>query len=197
MVKPSYNLRHVERLYNQVLKNLSCNFKFYCLTDTNHNSIYPINFIDISSYQLDTWWNKVLIFDKTISGNNQNLYFDLDIDISDNIDFLIDDLDNNKLAVVDTIWKQQKYFDQLKKFKRASSFISYGNSSVMGWIGNSHQFLVDMLLEDLNKHTIEHFGDDTFINKYGNIKYFSQFIGWAGNLKYVDEKKILIGYKDL
>jgi hypothetical protein len=42
----------------------------------------------------------------------------------------------------------------------------------MGWKNNSHQYLLGMFMSDIFKHTAEHYGDDTFINRNGNIKYF-------------------------
>ena len=203
LVKPSYSLKYVDRLYEQIKNNLSYEFNFICLTDTNYQSIYPIKFIDVKSYELDTWWNKVLIFDKSISGNDKNLYFDLDILVKGNLDFLVDDIEDDYLHVVNTLWKDEKYFKLIKKSKYGKSdffnraFYCYGNSSVMGWKGNQHQHLVDLLLSDLNKHVIEHFGDDTFINLYGKIKYFQPKILWANKMDYdkITDRRIIITYK--
>ena len=95
------------------------------------------------------------------------------------MDFLLNNITEENITVVDTVWKNENYFKNAKKVRRNSAFFSYGNSSVLGWTGNSHQFLVDMLF-DYPMHTIEHFGDDTYINKYGKIKYFDQKIGYYG-----------------
>lgn len=156
-------------------KALSKQFKFICLTDRDESSDKPIEFIRVDGYELDTWWNKVLIFKDGVSGESINLYFDLDVSIVRMIDSLIDDIEHDKLCVVDTVWKDREWNDEII-MDRKDAFISYGNSSVMGWIGRSHDFLTQMLLEDVYKHTSEHYGDDTFIQKYGRIKYFKRAI---------------------
>lgn len=153
-------------------KYLSQDFVFNCLTDTKQQSDLPINFIDVDHYELDTWWNKVLIFSKDISSDGINLYFDLDVLFTDNIDFLIKDPQDD-LYVVDTVWKNAKFFE-LNKDKDA--FTGYGNSSVMLWKGKQFDYLTEMLLLDPFKHTTDHFGDDTFINMWGNCRYLDRRI---------------------
>jgi len=141
---------------------------------------------------------KYCLFDKTISGPDINIYFDLDINIMGNIDFLLESITDTNVTVVDTIWKNKNYFHLNKNVKFKDAYISYGNSSVLGWKANSHQFLVDMLLDN-PMHTIEHYGDDTFINKYGKVNYFQQKI--QTNIRKMEkdivDKRIMINYKDL
>lgn len=176
-------------------------FNFICLTDVDVVSDRPIKFINVDYYSLDTWWNKVLIFDQSISGPNYNLYFDLDTKILNNLDFLLQHIEEDSVSVIDTIWKDQKYFNNKYFFpiwyKRADAFFAYGNSSVMGWIGNKHQYLVDLLFDDLFKHTTEHYGDDTFINKYGKIKYFPPVISREFGDIQIENPVLYIHYKTI
>lgn len=198
-VKPKYHWDDVVRLYSLCVEYLSVPFNFFCLTDQPWFLYDQITIIDVREYQLDSWWNKVLIFDNKISGEDKNLYLDLDVDITADITELLDDIDQDHLHVVDTPWKDEKYFNQKYSsysiLKRADSYFSYGNSSVMGWIGNSHSYLTKMLLNDVFKHTLEHYGDDTFINKYGKIKYFKPLIATANNPKLINNPKIIIHHK--
>lgn len=101
-----------------------------------------------------------------------NLYFDLDVLFTNNINFLIKD-PHDDLYVVDTVWKNKKFFE-LNKDKDA--FTGYGNSSVMLWQGHNFDYLTEMLLIDPFKHTAEHFGDDTFISMWGNCRYLDRRI---------------------
>lgn len=199
LVKPSYNIKYVERIYTSVKRHLTYDFNMICLTDSEWKTDYPIQFIDVSGYELDTWWNKVALFSKDISGKSVNLYFDLDIEIVGNIDFLVQDVDIHKLAVVDTLWKDGNFVEEGLKQKRGSSFFCYGNTSVMGWTGESHDFLFERLLED-PFITVEHFGDDTYINGNGNIKYFQPLICDLNSSRYmksIKDKRIIIHIKDL
>lgn len=170
-----------------------------CLTDSEWETDYPIRFIDVSKYELDTWWNKVALFAENISGRDINLYFDLDIDIVGNIDFLVEDVDLYKLCVVDTLWKDGNFIELGLKQKRGSAFYCYGNTSVMGWTGTSHDFLFKKLLED-PFIMVDHYGDDTYINGSGNIKYFRPLICDVSSSRYMKsmkDKRIIIHIKDL
>jgi len=197
LVKPGYNIKWVERLYNLCKKYLSYDFTFTCLTDQENISNFPIEFIQVEQYELDTWWNKVLIFKNDISKEGINLYFDLDINFKNNIDFLIKD-PNDDLYVIDTVWKNEKYFELNKGL---DAFTSYGNSSVMLWKGNNFNYLCEMLLLDPFKHTIDHYGDDTFINMWGNCKYLDRRIiphNFSNSSTHlINDPVIFINYKDI
>ena len=187
LVKPGYNIQWVERLYSLCKKYLSYDFTFTCLTDQENISNFPIEFIRIEQYELDTWWNKMLIFKDDISKEKINLYFDLDIDILDNFDELLDQIEPNKLCLVDTPWKNtHEYFTHA--LKNSAAFIEYGNTSVMGWIGKSQNNLFEYFYSDIFKHTSEHFGDDTFINRNANKKYFSNIIGLQNSIINIKKK---------
>ena len=170
-VKPKYTYEDVVRLYLSCSKYIKVPFRFVCLTDHNWNR-EPIETIQVGEYELDTWWNKLLIFDPQFSKNNTSLYFDLDTKITTDITYMIDELDDDHLFVVDTPWKDQEYFNQTSSRVNTKAFLEYGNTSVMGWKNKSHGYLLGILMSDIFKHTAEHYGDDTFINRSGNIKYF-------------------------
>lgn len=173
LVKPKYSVDDVVKLRDNLTEHLKYNFNMICLSDREFN-VPGVEVVDVSSFDLETWWNKVLIFDKSIS-RDVNLYFDLDIKIHQDITPLIEQLDNDNITVVDTPWKDKKYFDQKLAsefaYRRSHSFLHYGNTSVMGWKGDK-QYIVDLLLSDVFTHTSQHFGDDTFINKHAKVNYF-------------------------
>jgi hypothetical protein len=197
LVKPGYNIKWVERLHSLCKKYLSYDFTFTCLTDQENISNFPIEFIQVEKYELDTWWNKVLIFKNDISKEGINLYFDLDINFKNNIDFLIKD-PNDDLYVIDTVWKNERYFELNKGL---DAFTSYGNSSVMLWKGNNFNYLCEMLLSYPFKHTIDHYGDDTFINMWGNCKYLDRRIiphNFSNSSTHlIHDPIIFINYKDI
>lgn len=198
LVKPLYDIRYVERLYNGVKENLNHPFKLHCLTDSVWQTNLPINFIDVTEYQLDTWWNKVAVFDTNISGPGINLYFDLDVKITGNIDFLIEDLEDDTLFVVDTIWKDVDYLLTQRSTKFGDAFYCYGNSSVLGWVGHSQHHLFEKLMND-PFITIKHYGDDTYLNSTAKIKYFDQKIcdyHSKESMYLMKDKRVLIHFKD-
>ena len=201
LVKPKYSIEHVESLYGQIRKYLTHEFKMTCLTDSLWSTDLPIDFIDVGEYELDTWWNKVAVFDGKISGRGINLYFDLDVKIHGSIDFLVEDVEDGVLKVVDTVWKNEKWWKLVEQstVRNKDKFFGYGNTSVMGWIGDSHDYLLKMLLDEVFKHTSEHYGDDTFINKYGRVAYFKPKIMTTAALNEVrlSDQRILIHYQTI
>jgi len=182
-----------------VKNNLSQPFEMFCLTDSKWDTDYPVKFIDVKKYDLDIWWNKVAMFDKTISGVGVNLYFDLDVDIVGNIDFLLDDLEKNKLCVIDTLWKGNNYVEEsINSRKNGKAFYHYGNTSVMGWFADDHQYLLDNLINN-PFITIEHYGDDSYVNTTAKTKYFKPLICTKCCPKYskiMIDSKIWIHFRD-
>ena len=131
LTKPAYSEADVVRLYDNAKQYCTKPFKFICLSDRDIK--HPeISTVRIDSYDLDTWWNKVLIFDQTISGDS-NLYFDLDVKINSNIDFLFNQINEENISVVDTPWKTEKYFAQKylgeRAYKIADAILHYCNLS--------------------------------------------------------------------
>lgn len=197
LVKPLYNIKYVERLYNGVKNNLSYPFNMICLTDSRWDTDLPITFVDTTKYELDTWWNKVVMFDESISGLGVNLYFDLDVEIIGNIDFLVDGVIDDSLFVVDTVWKDDAYL-KAKHFKKfGDAFYCYGNSSVLGWLGNTQDYLIKKLIAD-PFITMKHYGDDTYLNHYAKTKYFQQKICdyQSTVMSLMKDKRVLIHTKD-
>lgn len=190
LVKPKYSVDNVVRIFNQCKQHCTRPFEFNVITDRELN-LPEIKSYNLSEYDLDTWWNKMLIFHPMFVSESTNLYFDLDIDIRKNIDDMFDQVSDN-ILVVDAWWKNEKYFRQVVKNKDA--FLNKGNTSIIGWKGDK-TFLWNYFYNDFETHTIEHFGDDTFINQYGNVKYFKNNI----NLSYASDKntKIAIHHKQV
>lgn len=180
------------RIYDQCKKHCTKDFEFILITDQDLN-LPGIKSINVSSFDLDTWWNKMLIFHPMFFGEYTNLYFDLDTDIRKNFDDMFDQIQDS-ILVVDAYWKTERYFRQSIKLKYPDAFLSKGNTSVMGWKGDK-TWLWSYFEKDIEKHTIEHFGDDTFINKHGNVEYFKNNI----SLSYASDKntKIAINHKDI
>jgi hypothetical protein len=135
----------------------------------------------------------MLIFDPQYSKSDTCLYFDLDVKINRDITHIINEIDDQHLFVVDTPWKDKDYFNQLSHRIKTKAFLEYGNTSVVGWKKNSHQYLLGLFMSDIYKHTSENFGDDTFINRNGNIKYFKSVSITIPD--YYNNQDILISYK--
>lgn len=91
-----YGPRWVYNLKNMVKRNLTVPHEFVCMTDQ------PMP--DIKCYRcepnLQTWWNKIALF-KPGKFPGVNLYLDLDVVITANIDALLGELTPGKVAAPD------------------------------------------------------------------------------------------------
>lgn len=135
----------------------------------------------------------MLMFHPTFLSNYTNIYFDLDIDIRKNFDDMFDQIED-KILVVDAWWKNEKYFKQFLHVLNPDAFLSKGNTSVVGWKGDK-TWLWNYFEKDIDMHTIKHFGDDTFINTYGDVGYFKNNITLSNASD--NTTKIAINYKDI
>ena len=89
-----YPLYYVERLHRMVSRHLSQPFHFLYLTDAFSNSpvLAPgsrITTVDVASYCLPGWWNKMLLFSPALRGSEYTIYFDLDMVLVGSIDPLL------------------------------------------------------------------------------------------------------------
>jgi hypothetical protein len=122
-----YSRDFTTRLKDSVSKHLTIPHKFYCYTDN------PIEDYDVPvKYPyLSGVWHKLALLENT----GDSLFFDQDIEINSNIDFLAKDFD--KFTVIDsTPWKpkNQTWF----QFRLTQNTLV--NSSVMRWSNHKHIF---------------------------------------------------------
>lgn len=140
-----YNRSFVTKLKDSVSKYLTKEHKFFCLTDKPKKD-YDIPIVR----KFPDVWNKMHFFNYI--GNS--LYFDLDIKIHDNIDFLADDFEHFTL-IDSSKWKDNK--KDLGFKVRNNTLV---NTSVMRW-----SFAQDIYQKFANNH-------DTFFRLYKGIDRF-------------------------
>ncbi|MBP0047194.1 hypothetical protein H9C73_00475 [Marinobacterium sp. AK62] len=85
-----YPASYVNRLYHMVSRNLTQPFRFHCLTE-NASGLEPgIEHLPLETSDLTGWWYKLSLFQRDFFGLEGDLvYLDLDVVITGNIDFLI------------------------------------------------------------------------------------------------------------
>jgi hypothetical protein len=121
-----YNRSFVETLKYSIAKHLSKPHQFYCLTD---NPTEPYD-IPIQYLWLKGMFIKMSLFERT----GPSLYFDLDVEINESIDFLAEDFEG--LTVVNSEnWKELQ-----SDFKFAINRNTLINTSVMKWSDQRHIF---------------------------------------------------------
>tara|TARA_B100000965_G_C19592800_1_gene758712 strand:- start:2253 stop:2873 length:621 start_codon:yes stop_codon:yes gene_type:complete len=159
-----YDRSFVEKLKSSVAKHLTVPHRFTCLTDKpemdyDEGLEYP---------ELSGVWHKLSLFEK-VGINNKCLYFDLDIEINGNIDFLVwNEEDFEKLTLINSMnWKALKSDDRFRY--RNNTLI---NSSIMRW-SNSYD-IFEKFMEKRDLYLRLYTGIDRFIFNERNrlsIKY--------------------------
>lgn len=134
-----YSPEYVYALKEMVEKNLTVEHDFRCITTRRLDGIVTINpFVPYSG-----WWQKIGLFAPTIA-MGPSLYFDLDIVITGNIDYLV----------------------EFTKYKIAApaNWARSGHgglqSSVMAWRGNWH---LPYRMFDYQKDSKRFYGDQEFL----------------------------------
>jgi hypothetical protein len=153
-----YNRDFVTRLKDSVESNTTLDIKFWCYTD-QPESEYDI---PVKYPYLRGVWHKLALFDFV----GLNIFFDLDVEIKKNIDFLFTDF--QELTLIDSSrWKSKRSFDKdIFRFRLYND--SRINSSFMRW--NDCSFIFKYFLSNQDTHLRLYGGIDRFIYNE-NIPY--------------------------
>ena len=148
-----YDRSFVENLKTSIEKHFTIEHKFNCLTDKPEKEYdQPVQYPYLKGV-----WHKLSLFEKV----GKNLFFDLDVEINGDIDFLVwNHEDFKKLHVINsTNWVSNSMGQSEMKFAtRNNTFI---NSSVMRWEDSYSIFEKFMEKRDLYLRLYE--GIDRFI----------------------------------
>lgn len=149
-----YTAEHVNRLYRMVEKNISLPFTFTCFTD-DVSGLDPKIKTWTLDQQLSGWWNKIHLFDKC--SDDINVYFDLDVVIQNNLDWLIKD--TGCLQLIDYSWHNPWDASRMNRYEHDLSY----NSSVMIWKGKLHE-IVDTFFNNVTTNVKLFRGLDGFLS---------------------------------
>ena len=151
-----YSRDSVTRLKDSVESNTTLDIKFWCYTDQPKEDYdIPVKY----SY-LKGVWHKLALFEFT----GPSVYFDLDLDIENNIDFLFRDFDGFTLLNAEK-WKDYNFEDELEQFRFRLNNDTKLNSSFMRWQDNKIVF--EKFIKEPNTYTRIYKGIDRFIYNEG------------------------------
>lgn len=137
-VEQKYSFNYVKNLYNSLRKRSTKPFTFYCLIDSVEKKIEygDIRYIIKPPTNHFKFWNKVYLFEKYseyLDNDNNNVFFDLDVVILDDIDDLLDwaiEYDDNKMAVCHAYERGEiELYVDMKKRSHCTPY----NSSICIW----------------------------------------------------------------
>ena len=152
-----YGPEYVNRLFYAVQRHVTLPFKFWCFTDDDTGIDYRVKIAPLKfANQLESWWNKIMLFsdDIPIPAGEHIFYIDLDTLIVDNIDDLLTDRVPDIIVLRDFYhgiaktaglvgsglmsWKHGKYTNIWKKFIKdpSAAVLSCRPHGDQRWIEN-------------------------------------------------------------
>lgn len=157
-----YDWTWVHKLYNGVKRSFSLPLNFYVFTDCidttqPYKQIQLPHIEGLSEYQRGhcAWWYKLYLFAKDNTLTGKIIYFDLDVMLTGNCDFLAD-VPNDKFGI-------------RKEWYKITSRQIY-NSSVMVFCGGRYSYLWELYMQRRRYAQPRLHGDQDFISIHVNKK---------------------------
>lgn len=147
-----YGPEYVNKLYNNLCKNITVPYEFICFTEDTTNVLAPTK--PLPKLNLEGWWNKLWLFNPQLPIKNDRVfYIDLDTMILGNIDHILSNLN--------------KGLYMLRDFYRPTGY----GSGLMSWNLNEQFYLWELFqVEKLKRPLLQlpGHGDQGFIEHYAH-----------------------------
>lgn len=141
---------YVIKFYQSLKRNISFDFKFYCLSDSLIENINTIPLIPLIN-DAPGYWHKVQLFRESI--DIPTLYFDLDTIIKSDLDIILKDLENENFVMVRSPFKKP-----------------YHSSCIMYWNGD-YRFVWEKYISNMRNYNEmykrkidQNYGDQLYIS---------------------------------
>jgi hypothetical protein len=161
-----YGPEYVNRLARAVQRHTTVEYQFWCMTEDSTGLLESVNVIPLRfANRLDSWWNKLVLFDSAngITPGEQIFYIDLDTLIVDNIDYLLTD------QVPDIVMLQDFYHGIAKSAGALGS-------GLMSWRHGNYQHIWDKFIRSPEEaiQSVAPHGDQQFIANHIDAWYHWQ-----------------------
>lgn len=160
-----YQAEYVNKLYSMVKRNLTVPFEFVCYTDDSTGIDKAIRTEPISIIAGVTgWWYKPMFFNSNLGLKGTILFFDLDVVIFKNIDYLFTH-EPNKFCIIRDF--NRHVIKNYNKF----------NSSVFRLTTGMHRSVYDEFIKNPKHHIGRYHGDQDWIRamvKEGEYAYWPE-----------------------
>jgi hypothetical protein len=124
LVGDKYDPLYVRNLFNMTKRWCSASFDFVCYTDVPLSGIDCIKIDDPNKYE-PVWFKLEILSLKELSTYTHKAFFDLDVVIHNNIDWIFEGSRDPNLHVIQSKWKHP---EEINSFRNTGC-----NSSVMLW----------------------------------------------------------------
>ena len=146
-----YSADYVNKLYNMVKRNLTLDYEFVCFTEdaTGIDPAIRIEPIPLIS-GVTGWWYKPMFFNPNLGLKGTVLFFDLDVIIFENVDYLFT-FEPNKFCIIRDFNRQ--FIKNYNKF----------NSSIFRLDTSMHSEVYTNFMKDPNGPMRRYHGDQDWI----------------------------------
>ena len=188
-----YSSEDVNTLYNN-LKKYNDKHTYYCYTDNSEGLDKHIDVIWIpSSPRLKKWWNKLRMFAQEFPLEGKCMFFDIDTVVMNNPFKVLDQIDFDKLTILDCHWKSDPIYD------RTTNYDVRIASGVITWTAGNHTEMWESFFANKDYFLRKYKGIDRYIvhEKYSYETFPHTYIQSYKYQKEIDYEPALMTYEEV
>ena len=188
-----YSSEDVNALYNNLIEYDST-YSYHCYTDNPTNLNKNINVIDIPAYPtLKKWWNKLRMFAQEFPLEEKCMFFDIDTVVMNNPFKVLDQIDFNKLTILDCHWKSDPIYD------RTTNYDVRIASGVITWTAGNHTEMWESFFANKDYFLRKYKGIDRYIvhEKYSYETFPYTYIQSFKHQKEIDYEPAIMTYEEV
>jgi len=188
-----YSSEDVNTLYNN-LKKYNDKHTYYCYTDNSEGLDKHIDVIWIpSSPRLKKWWNKLRMFAQEFPIEGKCMFFDIDTVIKNDPFKILDQIDFNKLTILDCPWKTDPIYS------RATNYDVRIASGVITWTAGNHTEMWENFISNKDYFLRKYKGIDRYIvhENYSYETFPHTYIQSYKYQKEIDYEPAIMTYEEV
>ena len=188
-----YSSEDVNTLYNN-LKKYNNKHTYYCYTDNSEGLDKHIRVIWIpSSPRLKKWWNKLRMFAQEFPLEGKCMFFDIDTVVKNDPFKILDEVDFNKLTILNCHWKSDPIYDRLTNYDVRIA------SGVITWTAGNHTKMWDKFITNKDYFLRKYKGIDRYIvhENYSYETFPNTYIQSFKHQKEIDYEPAIITYEEV
>ena len=188
-----YSSEDVNTLYNN-LKKYNDKHTYYCYTDNSEGLDRHIDVIWIpSSPRLKKWWNKLRMFAQEFPLEGKCMFFDIDTVVKNDPFKILDQVDFNKLTILNCHWKSDPIYDRLTNYDVRIA------SGVITWTAGNHTEMWDKFITNKDYFLRKYKGIDRYIvhENYSYETFPNTYIQSYKHQKEIDYEPAIMTYEEV
>ncbi len=194
-----YSSDDVNALYNNLIEYNS-EYSYHCYTDNPEGLNENINVIWIPGYpRLKKWWNKLRMFapefslDTDLPVIGKCMFFDIDTVIKNDPFKILDEVDFNKLTILNCHWKSDPIYDRVTNYDVRIA------SGVITWTAGNHTEMWESFIANKDYFLRKYKGIDRYIvhENYDYETFPDTYVQSFKHQKEIDYEPAIITYEEV